>query len=197
MGFTANFRFCGDSFASHQTCPVNNSGDWKIPVPMEGSTPRSINNAPKFSGQINPEISNWFSYNFYSVWMNILQSTCKCLWMWAHPPMCNRPFMKTVRNPKSPFWQWYRPECWPPKHLTSKSCHFVFVPLDMKDQVQIQNQIQNKILMSDESRFILERVDGGERVWKRRNERLADSCISETDRYGGGASLMVWGGISG
>ena len=67
----------------------------------------------------------------------------------------------------------------------------------MKDQVQIQNQIQNQILMLDESQFILERVDGGERVWKRRNERLADPCISETDRYGGGASLMVSGGISG
>ena len=35
------------------------------------------------------------------------------------------------------------------------------------------------------------------REWKRRNERLPDPCISETDRYGGGASLMVWGGISG
>ena len=34
-------------------------------------------------------------------------------------------------------------------------------------------------------------------MWKRRNERLADPCINETDRYGGGASLMVWGGISG
>ena len=34
-------------------------------------------------------------------------------------------------------------------------------------------------------------------VWTRRNERLADPCISETDKYGGGASLMVWGGISG
>ena len=67
----------------------------------------------------------------------------------------------------------------------------------MKDQIQIQNQVQNQILMSDESRFMLERVDGGEREWKRRNERLADPCISETDRYGGGASLMVWGGISG
>ena len=67
----------------------------------------------------------------------------------------------------------------------------------MKDQIQIQNQIQNQILMSDESPFMLEGVDRGGRVWKRRNERLADPCISETDRYGGGASLMVCGGISG
>ena len=51
--------------------------------------------------------------------------------------------------------------------------------------------------MSDVSPFMLEGVDGGGRVWKRRNERLADPCISETDRYGGRASLMVWGGISG
>ena len=69
--------------------------------------------------------------------------------------------------------------------------------MDMKDQIQIQNQIQNQILMSDESWFMLERVDLGERVWKRRNERLADPCISETDRYGGDASLLVWGWISG
>ena len=34
-------------------------------------------------------------------------------------------------------------------------------------------------------------------MWKRRNERLADPCISETDRYGRGASLMVWDRISG
>ena len=51
--------------------------------------------------------------------------------------------------------------------------------------------------MSDESPFMLEGVDGGGRVRKRRNERLADSCISETDRYEWGASLMLWGGISG
>ena len=67
----------------------------------------------------------------------------------------------------------------------------------MKDQIPIQNQIQNQILMSDESPFMLEGVEGGGRVRKRRNERLADPCISETDRYGGGASLMLWGGISG
>ena len=49
--------------------------------------------------------------------------------------------------------------------------------------------------MLDESSFMLEWVDGGGRVW-RRNERLEDPCISATDRYGGGASLMVRGGIS-
>ena len=67
----------------------------------------------------------------------------------------------------------------------------------MKDQIQIQNQIQNQILMSDESPFMLEGVDGGGRLWKRRNKGLAEPCISEIGRYGGGASLMVWGGISG
>jgi len=51
--------------------------------------------------------------------------------------------------------------------------------------------------MTDESWFLLQKVDGRERVWRRPNERLADACISETDRYGGGASVMVWGGISG
>ena len=32
---------------------------------------------------------------------------------------------------------------------------------------------------------------------KKKNERLADPCISEACRYGGGASLRVWAGISG
>ena len=55
----------------------------------------------------------------------------------------------------------------------------------------------NRVLVTDESRFMLSKVDGRERVWRRPNERLADACISENDRYGGGGSVMVWGGISG
>ena len=30
----------------------------------------------------------------------------------------------------------------------------------------------------------------------RTNERLADACVTESDSYGGGGSVMVWGGIS-
>ena len=52
-------------------------------------------------------------------------------------------FMKAVRKPKSHFCHLSWPECWPPKHLTSQSCHFACVPLDNKDQIQIQNQIQS------------------------------------------------------
>ena len=33
------------------------------------------------------------------------------------------------------------------------------------------------------------------RVWRMRNERFAEVCIAEHDRYGGG-SVMVWAGIS-
>ena len=51
------------------------------------------------------------------------------------------------------------------------------------------------VLWTDESRFHLRRSDGRTRVWRRRGERYADSCIQETDRWGGG-SVMVWGGIS-
>ena len=32
-------------------------------------------------------------------------------------------------------------------------------------------------------------------VWRMRNERFAEVCIAERDRYGGG-SVMVWVGIS-
>ena len=111
-------------------------------------------------------------------WMNIPQSTCKVYECGPNHQCVTGLFMKTLRNPKSHFCQCCRPEWWPPEQLTSKSCHFAFVSLDMKDQVQIQNQIQNQILISDESPFMLEGVDGRGRVWKRRNERLVDPCIS-------------------
>ena len=55
----------------------------------------------------------------------------------------------------------------------------------------------NRVLVTDESRFMLSKVDGRERVWRRPLERLSDACITENDRYGGGGSVMVWGGISG
>lgn len=55
----------------------------------------------------------------------------------------------------------------------------------------------NKVLVSDECRFLLQKVDGRERVWRRRGERHADACTTETDRFGGGVSVMVWAGITG
>ena len=52
------------------------------------------------------------------------------------------------------------------------------------------------ILFSDESRFALSNSDGRIRVYRRRNERYADCCVFQRDRFGGGGSLMVWAGIS-
>lgn len=54
-----------------------------------------------------------------------------------------------------------------------------------------------QVLFSDESRFSLDGPDGRVRVWRRVNERLANACIDEHDRFAGGGSVMVWGGISG
>jgi hypothetical protein len=51
------------------------------------------------------------------------------------------------------------------------------------------------VLFTDESRFNLFRVDGRRRVYRRRNERYADCCVIERDRFGGD-SVMVWGGIA-
>lgn len=51
------------------------------------------------------------------------------------------------------------------------------------------------VAFSDESRFCVSHVDGRTRIWRRRGERFADCCITETDRWGGG-SVMVWGAIS-
>ena len=50
-------------------------------------------------------------------------------------------------------------------------------------------------LFSDESRFNLSHADRRIRVWRRNNERYADACIVQHNRYGGG-SVHVWGGFS-
>ena len=53
-----------------------------------------------------------------------------------------------------------------------------------------------RVLFTDECRFNLSFVDGRIRVFRRRGECLADNCLLERDRFGGG-SVMVWGGIMG
>ena len=53
-----------------------------------------------------------------------------------------------------------------------------------------------KVLFTDESRFCLTRGDGRIRVYRRRNERYTEACTLEQDRFGGGGSVMVRGGIS-
>ena len=52
-----------------------------------------------------------------------------------------------------------------------------------------------RVWFSDESRFLLQRHDGRQRVYRRRNERFANNCVAEVDRFGGG-SVMMWGAIS-
>ncbi|VDI34416.1 Hypothetical predicted protein [Mytilus galloprovincialis] len=41
-----------------------------------------------------------------------------------------------------------------------------------------------------------ETTDGRARVYWRRNEQFSEACMQETDRFGGGGGLMVWGGIT-
>ena len=50
-------------------------------------------------------------------------------------------------------------------------------------------------MFSDESRYLLYRADGRQRVYRRDGERYRDNCLLERDRFGGGG-LMVWAGIS-
>ena len=50
------------------------------------------------------------------------------------------------------------------------------------------------VVFTDESRYILERQDGRQRVRRLRGENLRDDCVQES-RQGGGGSVMVWGGI--
>uniref|UniRef100_A0A674EY23 Tc1-like transposase DDE domain-containing protein n=1 Tax=Salmo trutta TaxID=8032 RepID=A0A674EY23_SALTR len=50
-----------------------------------------------------------------------------------------------------------------------------------------------KVIFTDELRFCLTRGDGRIHVYRRRNERYTEAC---RDRFGGGGSVMVWGGVS-
>lgn len=80
----------------------------------------------------------------------------------------------------------------------------VLTPVHRRTRLQWARQHQrltlaqwNNILISDECRFLIQKIDGRERVWRRRGERYSDACTAEADRFGGGASVMVWAGITG
>ena len=53
----------------------------------------------------------------------------------------------------------------------------------------------HEVLFSDETKICVDRPDRRQGVWRRRAERYANPCVRETNRWGG-ASVMVWGGIS-
>ena len=53
-----------------------------------------------------------------------------------------------------------------------------------------------KVLFSEESKFNVSRADGRHRVYRRNGERYTDQCVMPRDRWGGGGSVHVWGGIS-
>ena len=56
----------------------------------------------------------------------------------------------------------------------------------------------NRVLFSDNSRLTIHQSDGMVRVYyyHRRNERYANCCIHERDRFGGGGSVLAWAGIA-
>ena len=43
-----------------------------------------------------------------------------------------------------------------------------------------------RVMFSDESRFLLQRSDRRQRVYRRLGERYSDACVREVDRFGGG-----------
>jgi hypothetical protein len=59
-----------------------------------------------------------------------------------------------------------------------------------------QTGLAKSALLTDESRFFLTRGDDWIHVYRRRNERYTDACTLERDRFGGGGSVMVCGGVS-
>jgi hypothetical protein len=57
-------------------------------------------------------------------------------------------------------------------------------------------QDRQKVLFADESRFCLTRGDGRIRIYRQRNEHHNEAYTLERDRFRGGGSVMVWGGVS-
>ena len=54
----------------------------------------------------------------------------------------------------------------------------------------------HNMIFSDELRFSISHADGRVHVYQHRNERYAQCCVREWDRFGGG-SVMVWWCIMG
>ena len=57
-------------------------------------------------------------------------------------------------------------------------------------------QAWEKVLVTDKSHFCLSRGDGRIRGYRRSNEHYTEACTLEQDRFGGGGSVMVLGGVS-
>ena len=66
----------------------------------------------------------------------------------------------------------------------------------VRTQKRRLKQQQNSVLFSDDARFTIHRGDGRVRVYRRRNERYADCCVLERDRFGVAGSVLVWAGIA-
>ena len=64
-----------------------------------------------------------------------------------------------------------------------------------RQHVRWTRQQWSHVLFTDESRFCLDHHAGRVRVWRRRGERFADSCV-RSSRQGRGGSVMIWAGIS-
>uniref|UniRef100_A0AAZ3P353 Transposase Tc1-like domain-containing protein n=1 Tax=Oncorhynchus tshawytscha TaxID=74940 RepID=A0AAZ3P353_ONCTS len=58
------------------------------------------------------------------------------------------------------------------------------------------SQDWKKVIFTDGLRFCLTRGDGRICGYRQRNERYTEACTLERDRFGGGGSVMVWGGVS-
>jgi hypothetical protein len=61
---------------------------------------------------------------------------------------------------------------------------------------RLLSQQLNSVHFSGELRFSIHRADDRVRVYFRRNECYADSCVLEQDRSGGWCSVFVWSGIA-
>lgn len=63
-----------------------------------------------------------------------------------------------------------------------------------REHLEWNSEQWRSVLWTDESRFTLDFNDGRILVRRKKNERFADCCIKQHDRYGGG-SVMIWCGI--
>ena len=99
---------------------------------------------------------------------------------------------QTVRNRlHAANLQAYRPAVRPPLTARHRRNRLLFA----RQHVMWTRARYRNVLFTDESKFNLMYHDGRRRVWRQRNERFKDCCVSEHNRFGGG-SVLVWGGIS-
>ena len=120
----------------------------------------------------------------WSTYVSLLTSAATGIQYGIHPQTVRNRLRQNVQPIRA-----YRPYFGQRRHRTARRdwC---------RRHLHFRRAVWDFILFSDECRFNFSYADGRERVYRRRGECCAESCVIERGRFGVG-SVFIWGGIMG